>query len=168
MNSVDLASAVVLAVSIARGYWRGFFRECFGLLALISGIVAAVQFTGLGVTVLQEHLRLPEPLETGIAFVVIFALVDTLVNLVGVGLDRLTATGFLRPISRIAGAAFGLGKGVAVLAFVLLFLHLFPLVPTLDGSIMSSKIGRSLVGAASDVVRFGLQAAARPGVPHTT
>ncbi|MFI5365491.1 MAG: CvpA family protein [Candidatus Binatia bacterium] len=168
MNSVDLALALVLAVATARGYWRGFFRECFGVLALIGGIAAAVQCTGLGAALLQEHLRLPASLQVGITFVVIFALVHSLVNLIGAGLDRLTASGLLRPTSRIVGAAFGAGKAAAVLAFVLLFLHLFPLAPRLDGPIMSSKIGRPLVGAASDVVRRGLQAAAQPDARHTT
>jgi uncharacterized membrane protein required for colicin V production len=168
MNSIDLVLAVGLLACALRGYWRGFFRECFALLALVSGVAAAAHFAGVGAAVMQERLHLPASIESGAAFVVIFAIVHAAVNLVGIGIDRLAAATVLRPISRVAGAAFALGKGAAVLAFVLLFLHLFPLTPSLDEPIMSSRIGRPLVGAASDVVRLGMQAAARSDAGRAT
>jgi membrane protein required for colicin V production len=168
MNSIDLVLALGLLVCALRGYWRGFFRECFALLALVSGVAAAAHFAGAGAAVMQERLRLPASLESGVAFVVIFAVVHTVINLVGVGIDRLGAATVLQPISRIAGAAFGIGKGATVFALVLLFLHLFPLAPSLDEPIMSSRIGRPLVGAASDVVRLGMQAVARSDAGRAT
>ena len=36
MNTVDLALAFLLAIGALRGYWRGFFRESFGLLAVVG------------------------------------------------------------------------------------------------------------------------------------
>jgi len=162
MNSVDVALLILLAVCALRGYWRGFFRESFGLLALIGGVAAALRLTSLGAAVLQQHLPLPPPLEAGLAFVLIFVVVHTVVNLMGVVLDRIAGALFLRGINRVAGAAFGIGKGAAVLGFLLLFLHLFPLVPDLDGHIMTSTIGRPLVTAAGNVIRLGLTSAAPP------
>ncbi len=168
MNSVDLTLSVLLVVCALRGYWRGFFRECFGLLALIGGMVAAVEFAGAGAGLLQERFRIPVPVDVGVAFVLIFVIVHTSVNLVGVLLDRLAGALFLRGVTRLAGAAVGAGKGVAVLAFLLLFLHLFPLVPTLDEQIMRSTIGRPLVTAAGSVARLGLHDAARPDSSNKT
>jgi membrane protein required for colicin V production len=157
MNGVDLALGLLLAVCALRGYWRGFFRESFGLLALVGGVAAAVRFTTLGASALQHYLRLPAAVDAGLAFVAIFVIVHTIVNLIGVLLDRLTAALFLRGINRLAGAALGAGKGAAVLALVLLFFHLFPIIPELDGQIMRSTIGRPLVNVAGDVIRLGLQ-----------
>jgi len=168
MNGVDLALALLLAVCALRGYWRGFFRESFGLLALIAGIAAAARFASLGAGVLQDYVRLPAAVDAGLAFVAIFVIVHTLVNLIGVLLDRLSAALFLRGINRLAGAALGAGKGAAVLALVLLFFHLFPVIPELDGQIMSSSIGRPLVNVAGDVIRLGLQPTAPQDVPSKT
>jgi len=165
MNSVDLALIILLAVCALRGYWRGFFRESFGLLALVGGVAAALRLTSLGAALLQQHVPLPQPVETGLAFVLIFVVVHTVVNLIGVVLDRLAGALFLRGVNRLAGAAFGIGKGAAILGFVLLFLHLFPVVPDLDGHIMTSTIGRPLVTAAGNVIRLGLTNAGQPDSP---
>lgn len=168
MNAVDLALLFLLLLWALRGYWRGFFRESFGLLALVGGIGMAIQFAALAAGVLQQRFRIPPPVDAGVAFVTIFVVVHTLVNLIGALLDRLASALFLRGINRLAGAAFGAGKGAAILGLVLLFLHLFPIVPELDGHIMSSVIGRPLVNTAGDAVRFALQSAARPEAERKT
>lgn len=168
MNGVDLALGFLLLLCALRGYWRGFFRESFGLFALVGGIGAAIKFASLGAGVVQHYLRLPPPVDAGVAFVVIFVAVHTVVNFVGVLLDRLTGALFLRGINRLAGAALGAGKGAAVLGLILLFLHLFPFVPELDGQIMSSTIGRPLVNAAGNAVRYGLQSTAQPDTSRKT
>lgn len=168
MNGVDLALAFLLMLCALRGYWRGFFRESFGLLALVGGIAAAIKFASLGAGMAQHHLRLPPPVDAGVAFVAIFVAVHTGVNFIGVLLDRLTAALFLRGINRLAGAALGAGKGATVLGLILLFLHLFPVVPELDGQIMSSAIGRPLVNAAGNAVRYGLQSTAQPDTSRKT
>lgn len=168
MNGVDLALAFLLLLCGLRGYWRGFFRESFGLLALMGGIALAIQFAASGAGVLHERCRLPPPIDAGVAFVAIFVVVHTLVNLIGVLLDRLASALFLRGINRLAGAVLGAGKGAAILGLLLLFLHLFPVVPELDGQIMNSTIGRRLVDAAGDAIRFGLQPAARAGTERKT
>ncbi len=168
MNGVDLALGILLSVCALRGYWRGFFRETFGLLALIGGVAAAVECAPLGAPMLQQYVRLPAAVDAGLAFVAIFVIVHTGINLVGVLLDRLTGALFLRGLNRLGGAVLGAGKGAAVLGLVLLFLHLFPVVPELDGQIMSSTIGRPLVSAAGNVIRLSLQSAARPDASDKT
>lgn len=161
MNGVDLALGLLLAVCALRGYWRGFLRESFGLLALIVGIAAAIRFAAIAAVVVQRYVGLPAAVDAGLAFVTIFVIVHTVINLIGVLLDRLTGALFLRGINRLAGAAFGAGKAAAVLALILLFFHLFPVIPELDGQIMSSSIGRPLVSVAGDVVRRGLLSTAQ-------
>jgi uncharacterized membrane protein required for colicin V production len=157
MNGVDLALVILLAACALRGWWRGFFRECFGLLALIAAVAAALQFAGVGETVLEPYLGLPSPVRAGVAFVVIFVAVHTVVNVVGVLLNRLDSTTLLLGVNVFAGALFGAGKAAVALAFVLLFLHLFPLISALEPQIMSSAIGRPLVAAASNAIRIGTQ-----------
>ena len=168
MNGVDLTLLVLLTLCALRGYWRGFFREVFGLLALIGGLAAAVRYTGLGAVLLQQYVKLPSPVDLAVTFVVIFVMVRLLVNLIGVLLDHLAGALLLQAINRVAGACVGVGKGATVLAFVLLFLHLFPVVSALDERIMDSTIGRPLMTAAGNVARLGLQTAAQPSSPSKT
>jgi uncharacterized membrane protein required for colicin V production len=158
MNVVDVALVVVLIGCALRGWWRGFFRECCGLMALIVGVAAALRFTAGGETVLEPHLRLPAPVGAGVVFVSIFVVVHGLINVVGVLLGRLLRPTALGVIDAIGGAAFAALKGAVVLAFLLLFVHLFPIVSALDPQVMGSSIGRPLVAVASNAIRIGAHA----------
>jgi membrane protein required for colicin V production len=155
MNGVDLAIILALVAFALRGYGRGFFRESFGLVALIAGVAAALRFSTAGTIMLQERLPLPPVAQTGVVFVGIFVLGYTVVNLIGVLVDRLVAGSRPWVINRLAGTVLGVAKGSVVLAVGLLFLHLLPLVPTADAHIMASAIGRPMVTAASDVLYCG-------------
>lgn len=152
MNAVDIALVVILALCSLRGYWRGFFRELFGLLGLIAGGLGAISFTPAGVEFLKAYVTLPSPVLTGIAFAAIFIVLHTGVNLIGVLLDRLAKAVFLKGVNRLAGAVFAAGKGAVVSALVLLGLHLSQVVPELDKQVMSSRIGRPMVLAAGNLV----------------
>lgn len=167
MNGVDVVLVLILVVFALRGYWRGFFRESFGVLAVIAGVAAALQFTAPGTLVLQEYASLPPAVQTGVAFVGIFVVVYAIVNLIGALLDRLAGASRLWVVNHFAGALLGIAKGGVVLAAVLLFLHLLPVAPAADAHIMSSAIARPLVGAASDVLRLGGRDH-QPGPPSRT
>jgi membrane protein required for colicin V production len=152
MNAVDIVLVVVFALCALRGYWRGFFREFFGLLGLAVGGLAAVRFAPEGVQFLEQHLTLPEPILAGVAFAGIFVIVHTAVNIIGLLFDRLAKAIFLSGINRFAGAVFAAGKGAVVMALLLFGLHLFQRFPELDQQIMSSTIGRPLVQAAGELI----------------
>jgi len=159
MNSVDLALALVLALCAMRGYARGIFRESLGLIALAAGALAAVVLTPLSTVLVRGYLHLPRAFETGTIFVATFVVVYALVNLSGVAIGLFLREARFRRMSRMAGAAVSVVKGVAVLAFVLLFFHLFPASARFDEAITNSTVGRVLVDAAGDIVRLGLQLA---------
>ncbi len=158
MNGIDVALVVLLLLCGLRGSWRGFFRESFGFGALLLGLLAALRGAEAGASWLSGQSAAAElhgSALLGAAFVVIFLAVSAVVNLLGVAGDQLFGRGTLRIPSRVAGALFALGKGAAVLAFVLLFLHLFPVVPGIDQQIAGSRIARPLVSAAGAALRAG-------------
>lgn len=167
MNGLDFILVALFAAFALRGYLRGFIREGFGLLALAAGIVAALLLTGAGTAAIEHQVSLPPVLESAGVFVGIFVVVQSVLNATGALVDRLVGGTALRTLSRFAGGAFGIGKGAIVLGFVLLFLHLFPVVPTVDTQLLHSHIGRPLVAAASDAVRYHMQDAA-PNWPSRT
>jgi len=164
MNRIDLLLVVVLLGYMLRGYWRGFFRECLGVIGLVGGLVAAGQMAPAGAALLHQYLQFPPLVEMGVAFVVSFVGVDAFCGIVGALLGRRTDNGVARVLSHLAGAFAGAAKGLVVAAFVLLFLHLFPIAPDVDEYILSSSMARSLIAAAGDVVRLSVQCAAPPDV----
>ena len=154
MNPVDVALMVLVGFFVLRGFWRGFFRESFGFLALVAGIFCALEFTGAVIGRLPEVGDLLGTTGPMVVFVGIFVLVHTVINLVGLLLDRIANSLLFRTVSRLTGGAFGAFKGAAVSAFVLLFLHLFPVSSNLDRQIRESQFARPLVDVATTVLRY--------------
>lgn len=163
MKPVDVVLVVLLATCAIRGFWRGFFRECFGFVGLIGGLAAALRFAHGGAVELARYVDLPGTAGSAVAFIGIFMVVHTLTNLIGLLLGRVASTATLRGVNRLAGALFGVGKGGAVLAFVLLFMHLFPVVPFLDEQIRESRIAPPLISLAGNVIRAGQRDSGAPG-----
>jgi membrane protein required for colicin V production len=157
MNALDAVLVVLLLVFAIRGLWRGFFRESFGLLGIVLGLAAALGLADGGATILSRVFGLPLPTTArlGVAFVGIFVLVDTALILTGLAFDRVLGSGMLPNLNRAGGALFGVAKGAALSAFVLLFFHLFPVVPGFDERIMASQVGHPMVSVAGSVLRAG-------------
>lgn len=162
MNLIDVALVVLLLLCALRGFWRGFFRESFGFLGLILGLGAALRFSDLGAVGLAPYVPLPSTALVGIAFVAIFMIAYTSLNLFGLLLESLLGSLMLQRANQVAGVAFAVAKGGAILALVLLFFHLFRVVPALDQRIMASRVGRPLVTAAESVIHAGLRTVAQP------
>ena len=167
MNELDVALVVLLLLCALRGFWRGFFRESLGFAGLILALAAALRFCDAGAEFLAARVpaaaQLPPPGRVGVSFVVIFVIVQGTLNLLGLLLDRIVGSRAMYRASRIGGALFGAAKAGAVLAFVLLFLHVFPVVPRIEQRIVESRLAHSLVSIAGSVVRAGLAGGAQPG-----
>lgn len=156
MNSIDIALIVLLVLATLRGLWRGLIRESFGLVALLGGLMAALKLSNAGAAVVGGSTGLPAATVAAITFVAIFMVVHGGVSLIGFVLDRVTGS-TVRTFSRLAGAAFGFAKGGMLLAFVLLFLDLFPVVPEIKPQLRESQLARPLVSLAETIVRAGAE-----------
>jgi membrane protein required for colicin V production len=157
MNGIDIALLLLLLAAAARGFWRGFFREVFGFLALVFGLWAALQSTATGAALLGRYVGLPAATLAAVAFLCIFMLVHTGANLVGVLLSRVAGPRRLFGLGRLAGAVFAAGKTAVVLACVLLFFDLFPLITPLEAQLRDSRLARPLTSVAAAVLRAGLR-----------
>jgi len=163
MTELDIALVILLTLFGLRGFLRGFFRESFGFLALVAGILAALQLTEGTAATLAGYIELDGTTRAVIAFVGIFLVTHTAVNLLGLLLDRVAHSLLFRSVNRVAGAAFGVGKGAVVLGFLLLFFQLFPMVPVLSQQVDDSRIARPLATVAGTVIRDYWQRDAGPG-----
>jgi len=151
MNLVDLALVVLLTLCAVRGFLRGLLREVFSLAALVVGLIVATRWAVPGASELGNlvpQAALPEAALSGVAFVLVFLLVNAAINVLGFIGERLLGGGVLRHLSRVAGAGFATAKGAVVLAFSLLFFHLFPFVEGFDHQLQESRLARPMIAAA--------------------
>lgn len=160
--AVDVAVVAFVLLAALRGWWRGFFRELFGLLGLAVGLYAASEYAPVVSPWIAERVTGPEALRDGLSYVGVFVAVNLATNIVGLILDRLAAVLLLGGVNRAVGAVFGAGKATAVAAAVLLFVHLFPPLAEIDQQVMASPIGRSLVETAGEVLRVSLAPSTSP------
>ena len=122
----DLVIVAIVLVSALIGLMRGFVREALGLCAWVG---AALLATRLYPQVLPLSRRLigDDAVADPVAFLVVFAVLLIAFLLIAAALGGLVRGSLLGGLDRIAGLAFGLMRGFAVLAIA--YLVAVPLIP---------------------------------------
>lgn len=117
---VDWGILIVIALSVLFGALRGFVKEALGLAAWVIGFWVALAHWDM----LAEKLHGPIG-SRGTAAVVAFAILLIGVLMVGALINHFVAKGLeksgLQPLDRLLGAGFGLVRGVAICAVLLMF-----------------------------------------------
>jgi membrane protein required for colicin V production len=155
VNGVDLVLVLLLTLCGVRGFVRGLFREATGLIGLVAGGAAAAAHAERGAAILHEMLPLGPLAEPLVAGIVIFTAANAVVHVLAAVLDRVARAAFLGGPVRLAGALLGMGKGAAVLGFVLLGARIYAPSPAVAEAIAASKLGRPLVDMAVALLRVG-------------
>lgn len=127
MNWADYTILAIIAVSIAIGVWRGFFRESLSLAGWILAFVIAMTFSGHLDVLLQSHIDVPS-----VRLIIAFCSLFMMTLVVSGGINYLVmhvvkATGFTGT-DRMLGVFFGLARGLVVVA-ILVILAGMTLVP---------------------------------------
>lgn len=156
MNWVDLILLCVFALFGLRGFFRGFFREIFSLVALVAGFMVAVAYDQEIATFVSRHWQMSPLLLKGLSFVAIFFVVYFLLNLAGWLLHRSEKLLFLKTLNRTGGVALGLGKGTALAAMGIFLLTSTALLPQpTRANVESSYLAGLLTKLGQDLVRLG-------------
>lgn len=118
----DFAALVVLGLSGVMAFARGLIREVFSIIAFIGGAIAAVFFAGMLRPLVESFTPLGGPLASVAAglliFLVVFIVITVITSTVAKQAHQSTEIG---SFDRAAGLAFGILRGVLVVAlFVLL------------------------------------------------
>jgi membrane protein required for colicin V production len=155
VNQLDALLLLLLVPFTLRGWWRGFCRESLALVGLFGGVLAAVAGSpALAKLLLAQHV-VPAVAAHAVAWVAIFLGTWVAAALLGLITDRLARALFLGGFNRLAGAAFGLMKGAAILGFALLLAEQVAPSPSLTKVIAASRLGRPLEQIAGSVVERG-------------
>lgn len=126
MPVADIVILVLLALSIWRGFTRGLVREGLALAGWIVGLIVAINGYESFAAVLAPFITTPS-LQKATAFIVLCLSMVILSALIALVLSEILKALALRPVDKLAGAGFGLARGllIVLLAIGLLepFLH---------------------------------------------
>ena len=118
MNWVDWILIAIVGASLLAGLWRGAVRTVFSLAALAVGFWLAARESGALGLILEKWMR--PAVAAALAFLLIF---------LGIGLVAALASWLLRKmldklslswLDRLAGAAVGIARGLAIIGVLAL------------------------------------------------
>ena len=116
----------LIGISAVIGLFRGFVREAFSLVTWAVAFWVGLNFSRAFSVYLQSVIELPSA-RMAAAFVVLFLLTLILGSLFGYLLAQLVTKTGLTGSDRFAGLLFGIGRGIVVVAVLVLLAGLTPL-----------------------------------------
>lgn len=150
MTLLDGAIVAIVAIAALRGFFRGFVREAFAVLAWIAGAVVAFA----GVDRLREPvgslLGVGAPVDAIVTGTVLFLAAYVAVRLTGWILHRIVRAVLLGPVDRVAGVALGGAKGAALCALVLWIAAAQRLAPSVVAPIEAAPLAGVLLEVARE------------------
>jgi uncharacterized membrane protein required for colicin V production len=125
-NSLDYAIAAIIVIGALNGLGRGAIRMATSILSLVVGIVVASFWYGRVGALIQQHLATTPAVSSALGYVLVFAAVAIVIEMVGRRIIALAQIVNLGWIDRLGGMFFGAalgavfaGIGVAILTTAL-------------------------------------------------
>lgn len=126
MNWADYFILILIALSAVIGLWRGLLREVISLATWAAAIAIAFLFAEDGAAHLVAYIDIPS-LRVAAAFSGLFLATLLLGGLVGILASQLVHYTGLTGTDRVLGMTFGLARGAAIVALLVLAAGLTPL-----------------------------------------
>lgn len=127
MSTLDIILAVFLLYFAIKGFTNGFIISIATLAGLVLGFYAAVHFSEFTANWLQHDMGLKSSNITLIAYIITFVIVVVLIYLLGRFMTGVVKTVGLGIVNRLAGAIFGIAKGLLIASFLfMLFSRIDP------------------------------------------
>lgn len=126
MNWADYLILTLITLSALIGLWRGLLREVISLATWAAAIAIAFMFAEDGASHLTPYIDIPS-LRIAVAFGGLFLVTLLLGGLVGILASELVHHTGLTGTDRMLGVAFGLARGAAIVALLVLAAGLTPL-----------------------------------------
>ena len=119
MPIIDIIIAVAIVVSVIVGFVRGFIKEAISITALLLAIWAALYF-GPAVGDFAASWLDSRELQMWFGRILVFAVILSIGGLIGWGVSKLVRLSVLSGMDRLAGAVFGAGRGILIIALLIL------------------------------------------------
>ncbi len=122
MNWTDYLLIALIASSVIAGLMRGLLRELIALLTWIAGIVIAWKYASLLAPRLGGTLAI-EALRPWAARLLIFVVVLLIGTAIGMLVTYFVRVSIFSGLDRLLGVAFGLLRGVVMIAVLVILCH---------------------------------------------
>jgi membrane protein required for colicin V production len=133
MEYIDLILGAILAFFIILGSAKGLFREVFGLIGFLGGIIAGILFTGpLSQWLAPKIASIPFIIIPIVSFLLLFMAVYLLSRLLASWFSTIFEALHLKWLNKLLGGIVGGFKGALLLSMLLLILSSLPLQSFLD------------------------------------
>lgn len=133
MEYFDLIFGAILAFFVILGISKGLFREIFGLVGFLGGIVAGILFTGpLSQWLAERFTSIPFIIFPIVAFLILFMIIYLLCLMLARWLRSIFEALQLGWLNKLLGGAVGGLKGAILISLLLLVLSALPIQNYLD------------------------------------
>lgn len=116
MNQIDIAILVIAGLGALQGIFKGFVLSITSLLGLILGFYISLRFAWYIEGILRQSTGSESPLMHILAFALCYLLVIIVMYFIGKSVEKMLELASLGCLNRIAGAAFGLFKGMLLVS----------------------------------------------------
>lgn len=123
---VDYAILGIVGLSILISVWRGFMREVLSLAAWIVAFLVSFIFAEQAATYLSDYISVPS-VRMIIAFGSLFLVTLFVGGVINILVAQMIQSTGLSGTDRIVGVIFGVMRGVAIVAVLMLLAGLTPL-----------------------------------------
>ncbi|WP_424492634.1 CvpA family protein [Salinimicrobium sp. GXAS 041] len=146
MNTLDIILSIFLLLGVVRGFFKGFFVELAGLVALILGIYGAIHFSHRMYAFLDLFITWEEKYLSVLAFALTFILIVVIISIIGKILTKMAGMLALGIVNRFFGGVFGLLKMAFLASIFLMFLNRSEALKieeeTKEGSVIYPSVAR--------------------------
>ena len=125
MNWADYAILTIIGISALLSLFRGYVKEMLSLVAWAAAFWVAFAFSDQGARMLAEYIATPS-VRMVVAFAVLFVATLIVGGMVNYLMGQLVEKTGLSSTDRMMGLVFGIVRGVAVVAIIVLLAGLTP------------------------------------------
>lgn len=120
LNGADCAIIAIIGFSVLISLMRGFVREALSLTSWIVACWVSITFSSILAELLKTYIK-DQYLAIGVAFFLLFATTLIIGTLISYLIAQVVQVTGLRGTDRLLGVLFGFGRGVLLVAVLILF-----------------------------------------------
>jgi len=137
INPIDIGIIIILGYCLIRGFFRGFIKELFSLIAVFGGFYAAFTYYTHFAQLLSRWIDKAAYLNI-LSFLILFIGIFFIISLLGVLIKYVLNIVFLGWLDRLFGIGFGALKGTLVISILLMAFTTF--LPNCESYLKQSRL----------------------------